>query len=85
MESGNYNNAALITPSDTVDLTTPARGLMLITGATPGGLKFNTVGGQTITITAALPVGVVIIPITITRLFTTGTNLGTGGQALALY
>lgn len=69
--------AAAVTPSDTVDLTTPTRGIY-IGGA--GNLKVDTLGGDTVTFNA-LAVGV-IHWIQVKRVYSTGT---TATAIVALY
>ena len=60
-------HAAVVTPSDTVDLANATRAILVGTG---GDLKVTTVGGETVVIPAA-PVGV--LPLQVTRIWATST------------
>jgi len=61
-------HAASVTPSDTEDLTTPARGLYV---GTPGDVKVITIHGETVTF-PNVPVG--ILPVRATRVYDTDTT-----------
>jgi len=61
MEPATYSNAAIVTPSDTVDLPVAARALLLGTAST--NLKVNTAGGQTVDL-GVVAAGVIPIPVT---------------------
>ena len=60
-------NAAAVTPNDSTDLTNVARALYI---GVAGDVKVDTLGGDTVTLTA-VPVG--ILPISVTRVYATGT------------
>lgn len=62
-------NAAIASPSDSADLATIPRGMLLNSG---GNVKVDMMGGQT-GVTLALPGGVVI-PIRPTKIYATGTD-----------
>jgi len=62
-------NAASVTPSDTVDLSTPSRQLFIGTG---GNLKVTLLGGQTLTYTN-VPSGA-DFPRRVVRVWATGTT-----------
>lgn len=68
LPSGPAKDAFTITPSDSTDLTTYARGFVI--GAA-GVVKITTLKGTTIT-TPSLPAG--FVPIAITRFWSTGTD-----------
>lgn len=75
-EDGPARFAAAVTPNDSVDLQTTARGFMV--GAA-GNVKITTVGGSTVTLTgvaAGVP-----LPISVSRIWSTGTT-ATGIVAL---
>lgn len=79
-----YSNAAVITPSDT-GVITPNPWALLVTGGTGAvGVKVDTVGGQ-VGVTLPLIVGQNIIPVIVTRVYATGTTLGTGGAIVGLW
>lgn len=61
-------HAANVTPSDTVDLTAPARGLYI---GTPGDVKIITIHGEAVTF-SNVPVG--ILPVRAKRVYSTGTT-----------
>lgn len=79
IEGGEYGlaNAAVVTPSDTVNLPVAARALWV--GGT-GAVKVDTVGGQTVTFTA-VPAGV-RLPVQVKRVYAAGTS---ATLMLALY
>lgn len=68
--AGQYANAAVVTPSDTLDLATSARALY-VGGA--GNVTLDTVGGQAAVLVSAIPAGTVL-PIRAQRVRATGTN-----------
>jgi hypothetical protein len=76
-KSGPATDGAAITPSDTVDMTTPARGIYVGTG---GNVKLITVAGSTLTF-VSVPSGY-IIPMQTKRVFST---LTTASNMIALY
>jgi hypothetical protein len=61
-------HAAVVTPSNTVDLTYVSRALVI---GTAGDVKVTTLGGETVTL-PAVPAG--ILPLRVTRVFATGTT-----------
>ena len=62
-------NIEVVTPSDTVNLTAPSRGLIIGVGGT---INVETVGGQSsVTITVATGA---ILPLMVTRVNNTGTS-----------
>ncbi len=66
----NATNAAVVTPSDSADLSTPAlRGLYV--GGT-GHISLITTGGDTVLV-SAVPIGT-ILPIQVARVRSTGTT-----------
>jgi hypothetical protein len=67
--SGSALHAAAVTPSDTTDLTTNARGLLI---ATAGNLKVTMVGGEEIT----LPVQAGYNPLQVSRVWAAGKTCG---------
>ncbi len=64
-------NVALVTPSDSADLTTPTRGVSF---ATAGALKVTTVGGQEVTIPSGALAAGIIHPLQVKRIWSTGTG-----------
>ena len=64
-------HVALVTPSDTVDLTVPTRGISFVTA---GALKITTTGAETVTIPSGALAAGVIHPIRARRIFSTGTT-----------
>ena len=60
-------HAAVVTPSDSVDLTNPSRAVLVGVGGT---LTVDTVGGDT-NVTMTVPAGV--LPLMVTRIYSTGT------------
>lgn len=60
-------NAAEVVPNNSVDLTTYSRGLII---GVAGTIKVDTVGGNTVTITAVAG----ILPIRVKRVYATGTS-----------
>lgn len=64
-----------VTLSDTVDLTTPSRGIIL---AAEGAVKVTTVGGSTLTLPAGLLAPGIIHPLRLTRIWLTGTTADLG-------
>lgn len=69
-------HAAVVTPSDGVDLANVSRALYVATG---GALKLTTIGGETITFTVG---DNVLLPLRATRVWATGTD---ADDILALY
>ena len=63
-------NAVEVTPSDTVDLAQPARGIAI--GAV-GDLKILTLDGQTVTLPSGILAAGLIHPLGVKRVFATGT------------
>lgn len=61
-----FGNVAVVTPSDTVDLTKPAMALLLGTAST--NLKVNTLGGQTVDL-GVCAAG--IVPVMVSRVWAT--------------
>lgn len=70
-------HAAAITPSNSVDLPSPTRGIWVGVG---GSVKVDTAGGDTVTFAGAAAGGV--IPVRATRVYATGT---TATNLVALY
>lgn len=82
-----FPHAALVTISDTVDLPVRADALLLLgLAATTATIKVTTAGGETLTIPfsiAALPaLGALLVPIQVTRVWSTGTTGVTAVVAL---
>ena len=71
------DNAAAVTPNDSVDLTNIARALYIGTG---GDVKITTAGGDTVTLNDVQ--GGSILPIRTKRVFSTGT---TASNMVAIY
>jgi hypothetical protein len=71
------DNAAAVTPNDSVDLTNVARALYIGTG---GDVKITTAGGDTVTLNDVQ--GGSILPIRTKRVFSTGT---TASNMVAIY
>lgn len=67
-----YPHAKPVTPSDTVDLPTMARALW-IGGAGSGNLKVDTAGGETAVSLSSVGTG--LLPISVTRVYSTGTDV----------
>lgn len=70
---GSADNAALVTPSDSADLSSPAQALF-VGGA--GNIKVTTQGGQTLLLTGVTAGSV--LPLRVTRVWsatTTATNI----------
>lgn len=67
--SGAQDNLALVTPSDSADLSAPCNSIFC-GGA--GTLKVTTVGGQSVTLTGVTAGQ--ILPIRATRVWSTGTT-----------
>lgn len=63
--------AALVTPSNTEDLTAVTRGISF---AAAGALKVDLVGGDTITIPSGALAAGIIHPLMVTRVYATGTG-----------
>lgn len=68
MKEYGLDHAAVVTPSDTVNLSPPAR-MLWIGGA--GALKVDTISGETVTL-SAVPAGS-RIPLQVRRVYSTGT------------
>lgn len=64
-------HCALVTPSDTDDLTYVARGLSF---ATAGAVKVTTAGGETVTIPSGALAAGAIHPLCVKKVFSTGTT-----------
>lgn len=65
--SGPAEHAAVVTPSDSVDLTDVTRALII---GTSGDLKVTMQGGETL-VMPSVPAGV--LPVRVTRVWSTGT------------
>jgi len=79
-----YSNAAAITPSDSAIITPTPFELWISTGAGATGIKVDTLGGQTVTFPLAASL-VSRLPVMVTRIYATGTALGTGGAVFGLW
>lgn len=64
-------HAALVTPSDSADLTYATRGISF---ATAGALKVTMVGGEEVVIPSGALAAGVIHPMRVTRVWSTGTG-----------
>lgn len=70
------SSMVLITPSDTVDLTSYALGLRIWNpNATASTVKFETVDGNEITITVPAT-SLIVEPVSVARVWATGTTAG---------
>jgi len=78
-----YSNAVAITPSDSADLSPTPAALLVAAGTGATAIKVNTVGGQTVVIPIAP--GMTIIPLLCTRVYSTGSVLGTNGAVAGLW
>lgn len=65
-----YRHAAIVTPHNTNDLPHPVSALLV---GTPGILKVDTVGGETLTIPAAVLTTEATLKLSVTRVYDTGT------------
>lgn len=65
------DHLAIVTPSDSVDLSHVSRALYL---SAVGAVKLTTVGGETVTIASGVLAAGVLHPIRATRIFATGTD-----------
>lgn len=65
------SHVALVTPSDSVDLTYVTRGISL---AAAGALKVVTHGGETVVIPSGALTAGIIHPLRVTRIWSTGTD-----------
>ncbi len=65
---GPLNHGAVVTPSDSTDLTDVSRACLV---GTSGNIKLTTIGGETITV-PSVPVG--WHPFRVTRIWSTGTT-----------
>ena len=75
-----YRHIKAVTPSDSVDLTHPVSAIA-ISGAGATGIKVDTYGGETVTIASAVLTANPLLPIQVTRVYSTGTD-ATGIVAL---
>lgn len=85
-----FKNAAPVTASDTANIPTPSaanglgnRGCFLYIGASLANIKVTTSGGQDITI--LLPAVGQVLPISVVKVFLTGTVDITGNKVIALW
>ena len=70
LQAGAFTHAVAVTPSDTVNLTTPARALF-VGGA--GTITLDTTGGETTVLFGAVPAGATIT-LGVQRVRATGTT-----------
>lgn len=81
-----YQNAAVITPSDTAVLSPMPWALLIVGGAGATTLKVDTAGGQIgVNIPLASGAQNIILPLMVTKVYATGTSLGTGGGLMGLW
>jgi len=66
-----WRHSANITLHDTNDLTHPVSALMV---GTPGDLKVDMAGGETLIIPSAVVTAFPLLKISVTRIYTTGTG-----------
>lgn len=81
-----YQNAAVITPSDTQVLSPIPWALLIVGGAGASAVKVDTLGGQIgVVITLMSGAQNIILPLMVTKVYATGTSLGTGGAIMGLW
>lgn len=80
-----YQNAAVITPSDTAVLSPIAWALYIDAGSGATTIKVDMLGGQVGVIFPLNASQAIILPVMVTRVYATGTALGTNGGVVALW
>ena len=68
-----YLHAKVVTPHDVTDLTHPVSALAIGTAGSTG-IKVITKGGETITIASAVLTANPLLPLQVTRVYSTGTD-----------